>query len=517
MAFSAVQRKAKSASAAASVSIGAGDGWATPTSGNLLVVSANSDATVNTPSGYTLGPSVVDGNGAYVFWKISAGNESTVTVSPTSAANTSITVCEYSGNDASPLDASNTSTISGSGGNTTTAVSVTTTAGADLIVAVAAIHLGSGSGGGTPTGPSWTNSFVNQLSTGTGGTNPTDTYTFYAELLPAGAAGAYSTAATWTGNAGDRQELVIAFKAPASGSSFDAQVSVTRQQSSVTRVGPVVVAPTIGPPQVIRLPQITVVRHVKQPPAPFPVAVNPPLLPAQAQPVAPIVVVPQARLAQPPTISVSQPQMAAAVAGILPSAPVWVNPSQTQPFLAAVTSITPPPLPQPPAPITVIPSRSQPPLSATITLTPSPLPQVAAPIVVVTSTWQLRQPQIVVSQPQLPAVAAILPAAPILVAPAFVRLGFLPTTVSQPPPFLGPSATPPAPILVVPTFTQFRLAPVFVAAATAAAHLCVTPRPNTGTTGRPGSGTTVYGTASTARPSTGITTRPNTGTTQDPC
>jgi hypothetical protein len=47
-------------------------------------------------------------------------------------------------------------------------------------------------------------------------------------------------------------------------------------------------------------------------------------------------------------------------------------------------------------------------------------------------------------------------------------------------------------------------------------HLCVTPRPNTGTTtyatattARPASGTTAYNTATTARP--------NTGTTQDPC
>lgn len=51
----------------------------------------------------------------------------------------------------------------------------------------------------------------------------------------------------------------------------------------------------------------------------------------------------------------------------------------------------------------------------------------------------------------------------------------------------------------------------------AAANPCVTPRPSTGTTGRPGSGTTAYLLATTARPSSGTTTRPNTGTTEDPC
>jgi hypothetical protein len=35
VAFAAVQRKGKGATSVSSLSIGAGDGWATPTSGNL--------------------------------------------------------------------------------------------------------------------------------------------------------------------------------------------------------------------------------------------------------------------------------------------------------------------------------------------------------------------------------------------------------------------------------------------------------------------------------------------------
>jgi hypothetical protein len=209
VAISAVQRKGKGGLAVTSLAIGAGDGWATPTSGNLIVVTANSDATVSTPTGYTAGPSVVDGNGAYIFWKISDGTESTVTVTPGAAANTAMTVCEYTGNDPSPLDTSNTSTISGSSGTTTTSVSITTALAGELVIAAAATH--SGTGSVAPTSPSWTNSFVQAVTGDTGNASPTCT-TFVAELT-SGAAGSYSTSASWTGACSDRQELVIAFKA----------------------------------------------------------------------------------------------------------------------------------------------------------------------------------------------------------------------------------------------------------------------------------------------------------------
>lgn len=212
MAFAAVQRKSKG-TVATSVAIGSGDGWATPTSGNLLVASANSDSTV-TMSGWTSGPSVVDGNGAYVFYKTSAGTESTVTATPSGSADIVLTVCEYSGNTATPFDVSNSSTIASSSGTVTTSTSVTTTADADLIIAVAALH---SLPGAVPSAPSWANSFANVLSDYSGATSAStrQCFTFLAELLPAGTAGAYSTSASWTGPALDRQQLIIAFIASA--------------------------------------------------------------------------------------------------------------------------------------------------------------------------------------------------------------------------------------------------------------------------------------------------------------
>lgn len=214
--WAAVQRVAKGVNAA-NDTVGSGDGWAKPTAGNLLVVSANSDATVtitNAGGTWTGGPSVVDGNGAYLWYKFSNGTETSITCTPSVSDTITVTVCEYSGIAAFPFDAQNSSTIASSPGASTTATSVTTAADGDLIIAVAAAHVGSGSAGANPAGPVWTNGFNNVLSVNTGGGNGvTDCYTFYAELT-AGAPGSYSTSCSWTpGTVGDRQQLMIAFKA----------------------------------------------------------------------------------------------------------------------------------------------------------------------------------------------------------------------------------------------------------------------------------------------------------------
>jgi hypothetical protein len=209
-----VQRVGKSATTTA-LAIGAGDGWATPTAGNTLVVAVCSDFTVTAPSGsgtWTAGPSIVANSAVYTYYKTAVGTESTITLSPSGSAKISVTACEYGAMLAPSFDTSNSSVINNSLGTTTTAASVTTTAAADLIVAFALLH---GTGGGTiasPTGPSWSNSFVNQLTTSTGGTTDADCTIFVGELI-AGAAGSYSTVCTWTNQRGDREHVILAFKA----------------------------------------------------------------------------------------------------------------------------------------------------------------------------------------------------------------------------------------------------------------------------------------------------------------
>lgn len=213
MTVAAVQRIAK-ASTAGTSTIDSGTGWATPTAGNLIVVTANSDATVTmTSSGYTAGPSVVDNNAVYAWYKVAAGTETSVVV--TLGASTEIvhTACEYSGLTASPFDVSNTSTIPNTDGSSTTSVSVTTTADGDLVIALAGLADFSGSGA-NPTSPSWTNSFTNQITSVSTGAIGVRCNSFYSELI-AGAAGAVSTSCSWTNSAFKRQQLVLAFKAAA--------------------------------------------------------------------------------------------------------------------------------------------------------------------------------------------------------------------------------------------------------------------------------------------------------------
>lgn len=191
--------------ATASLVVGATQAWATPTAGNLLVAWGNSDGTITTPSGFTAGPSVVDGNGAYSFYKVSAGTESTITFG-NGANNTTVGVLEYSGIvGASPLDASNSANTTGVGSTSTPSVSVTTVTANDLVIAMALIHSGT-----VATGPSWTNSFVNQQSA-TQGTGTTSVSSFVADRVVTTAA-AYATVASWTNTASDRQALILAFK-----------------------------------------------------------------------------------------------------------------------------------------------------------------------------------------------------------------------------------------------------------------------------------------------------------------
>ncbi len=200
---------AKAGAAVSSLAIGSGDGWAAPTAGNLLVATANGDNLVSTPSGWTAGPSVIDDNAIYLFWKIAAGTESPVTLTEGGATDMIATVCEYSGATATPFDASNSSTITVTEGTTTTNTSVTTTAPGDLVIGAAGLYRFTDAF--SASSPSWTNSFTNQLSqTVSGATNRGAT--FLAELT-AGAAGAYSTSASWTGSMTCRQQLMIAFKA----------------------------------------------------------------------------------------------------------------------------------------------------------------------------------------------------------------------------------------------------------------------------------------------------------------
>lgn len=210
MAYARVQNASGGVNAASlTVSLGTAPG-----TGNLLVAWANSDALVSIGgSGWTAGPSVIDGNGTYMWWKAAGASEpSSVVFTPSVSDFITAGLLEYSGNTASPFDASSSSTHSGAGVSATTAVAVTTTADHDLGIACGLLH-SSSPPAAPPTAPTWTNGWNNLQSQGavTGGFV---CYSFVGDNLDLGAAGSVSTAVSWSTNTwGDAQQLLMAFTA----------------------------------------------------------------------------------------------------------------------------------------------------------------------------------------------------------------------------------------------------------------------------------------------------------------
>lgn len=214
MAITAVQRVPNAAVGSTTGSVGAGQGWATPTAGNLLVATWNLDVTMTTPtgSGWTAGPSVVDDNAAYLFYKISDGTESTISATFAST-NPVTTACEYAGATGTPFDVQNSTTVTSTPGASTTSTGVTTTAAGDLVFAMAGLADFNVTFQPAPTAPSWSNSFANVLSQNVGPSTAKHINTYIGELV-VGAAGAYATACSWsTASMEDRHQLIIAFKA----------------------------------------------------------------------------------------------------------------------------------------------------------------------------------------------------------------------------------------------------------------------------------------------------------------
>lgn len=138
--------------------IGATQGWAAPVAGNVLIMAVVCDSTVSTPAGWTLGNSAVDFSGTYIFWKVSAGTETSISLTAGGAASMCIGLMEY--DNLTTID--KTANAIGQGTTTVgTGTTAATTAADELIVVVAGV-----SNGGTtpPTVSSWNNSLVSQVS-----------------------------------------------------------------------------------------------------------------------------------------------------------------------------------------------------------------------------------------------------------------------------------------------------------------------------------------------------------------
>lgn len=192
---------------------------AKPVAGNLLIAWTNSGSTQTVATdngsntGWTLGPSVVNNNAAYLWWRIAtatdASSMTTVTHHLTATESIHCGFAEFSGVAASPGDVNNTSTTTGVAHTLAASITTTGTSG-DLVFTIAAT---SDERAGIPSGPSWTNSYTNVVPspTSTGGTTVDDDATWIA-WLNQGTSGATSTVGSWTNAPGNVQALIIGFK-----------------------------------------------------------------------------------------------------------------------------------------------------------------------------------------------------------------------------------------------------------------------------------------------------------------
>lgn len=199
--------------------------WTTAaTAGNLLLlIVAADDYAATPPTGWTQSTGCKQETflGHYVWWKVAAGGETSVSYTIGSATTSCWITAEYSGLSASPYDISNGQFAQSSGTSYTTPT-ITPTAGDRLIIASIGASLNSAFSGVD----TWLNSFVERQDIFTTLASGTRDEAGMAELsVTANGTTGYSSGATYSGGvtAQARTGIIIAFKVAAGGgSSFTA-------------------------------------------------------------------------------------------------------------------------------------------------------------------------------------------------------------------------------------------------------------------------------------------------------
>ena len=179
-----------------------------PSAGDWDVLFVNSDATVSTPSGWTLptGGSQVNNQGAYVFVRKAAGGEgSTVTI--TTGANVPAVAGWSRWRGGNNLDVTVSARIDANVGGVTPALDTGALAGTDELVVVAALlhRLASP----TPSAPVWSSGYT-PLTSVTEGTGTSGCTQFVGYRTDAGTA-AETPSCSWTDGAFDRYAIAVTF------------------------------------------------------------------------------------------------------------------------------------------------------------------------------------------------------------------------------------------------------------------------------------------------------------------
>lgn len=186
---------------------------ASATAGNLILIGANSDATLTPPAGFATAASAINAQATYLFWKIATGGETTLTVTPSVGRPLALVAAEYSGINASPVDqtASNSATGSSTAGPVSAGATGTTTQAVELVVAVTGPH--SYSSPSPPGSPTWTNGYNGRGAAASAlvATSGRNSATFLADLIVS-SVGAQSTSTSWTNSSQDWGAVVATFK-----------------------------------------------------------------------------------------------------------------------------------------------------------------------------------------------------------------------------------------------------------------------------------------------------------------
>lgn len=190
----------------------------TPTNGNLIVLRFAADDYNGTPNtGWTqsTGMEQQTYHGGYLWWKIASGGSNSFQYTIGSATNSSWTLEEWSGLEASPYDTSNgQSAVSSSGSYTTP--SITPSAGDRLLLAALGSSNSSGDMSADLTG--WTNSFTGSICSGPASASGTRDNIGGAYLaVTANGSTSYSTGASFPFTKQSHSAMIIAFKVASGG------------------------------------------------------------------------------------------------------------------------------------------------------------------------------------------------------------------------------------------------------------------------------------------------------------
>lgn len=227
-------------------------GGGSAANGDWDLISVNSDATINTPSGFTLLLSIVNNQGSYFFARQCTGGEGpSVTIQSVPAGNFDAAVqwSRWRGlGSFQGTPPSNDATVVNAGGTTTPACSTSTLGNATTFVIMAACTHNSNAANPTGFTPSAGYTFIGSGGSGAGGLN-TASFGAQAYKYPAGTA-AESPSFSWTNQQRDRDVYVMAFdtssavtindtSSGASGatSAEILQIGVTKQDSSSSASG----------------------------------------------------------------------------------------------------------------------------------------------------------------------------------------------------------------------------------------------------------------------------------------